>query len=102
MTAPMPKCSCGGELRRLYTQAPPVAFHAAGFYATDVHHLRSQVGSERFARFEAERDDIRRRAQRGQLTAYERSLEKSYDARKDPIKRAVADRVAAKRAARAA
>ena len=100
MAAPMPKCSCGGALARLYTQAPPAIYNAAGFYASDVNRLRSQVGPERYAQFEAERDDIRRRARLGRLTAQERSLD--TDPRKDPVKRAAADRVAQRRAERAA
>ena len=50
-------------------------YKTRGFYATDVQRLKSQIGSERHAEFEAFKDDAERRAKRGQLTGYERRLE---------------------------
>lgn len=80
MDEPLPRCPrCGWRLARVY-DAPPVHFNAAGFYASDVTRFKSQIGSERFARFEAQRASAERRAKAGQLTAYERALEQ-----KDPV-----------------
>ncbi len=77
MSAAMPKCSsCGGQLRNAFTSAPPIQYKAAGFYATDVNHFKRQVGAERFAQFEKQRDDINRRAKAGKLTAYEKGLDR--------------------------
>ena len=60
---------------RVWRQAPVVHFAAAGFYHSDVTRFKSQVGTERFARFERQRDDAIRRAREGQLTDYEKALE---------------------------
>jgi predicted nucleic acid-binding Zn ribbon protein len=76
MTAPMPDCSvCGAQLRRVYRTAPPVFFHASGFYATDYEHFERQVGPERADKFRKSRDDAQARAKRGKLTSYEQALE---------------------------
>ncbi len=77
MSAAMPKCAaCGGQLRNAFTAAPPVQYRAAGFYATDVDHFKKQVGAERFARFEKQRDASLKRAKAGKLTPYEKALER--------------------------
>ena len=74
MNAPIPICpDCGSTRVRLYG-VPIVHFDAPGFHATD-SRLERQIGSERAARFRAQRDDAEARAKRGQLTPYERALE---------------------------
>lgn len=76
MLAPFPlRHLCGGKLKRRYDVAPAVQFNAPGFYASDVQRFKSQVGSERYAKFEHERDDIERRAKAGKLTPHEKSLD---------------------------
>lgn len=78
MTAGYPVCpKCGAETRRAFTSAPPVLFHAAGFYSTDVTHFARQVGPERAARFEKFRDGAEARARQGRLTPYEQALERA-------------------------
>jgi predicted nucleic acid-binding Zn ribbon protein len=72
--APMPRCECGGELIRLY-QPTPVHFRAGGFYTTDVSRLEKQIGRERFAKFERQKDGAEKRARAGRLTEYEKVLE---------------------------
>lgn len=75
MTAEFPRRhACGGLLTRRYT-VTPVHFAAPGFYATDVSHFQKQLGAERFARFERERDAAQARAATGTLTPYEQQLE---------------------------
>ena len=61
-------------MRRRYSP-PSVIYRTTGFYATDVQRLKSQIGSERHAEFEAHKDDAERRAKAGRLTGYERRLE---------------------------
>ena len=79
MRAPLPRCAhCGGTLRRLFIQPPPVHYLSAGFFSTDIKHLQAQVGAERFAQFEAQRDDTLRRARAGRLTGYEKVLEREF------------------------
>lgn len=62
-------------MRRAWRQAPAVHFAAAGFYHSDVTRFKSQIGPERFARFERQRDDAIQRARDGRLTDYEKALE---------------------------
>lgn len=78
MTADWPEThpGCGGELVRAWAgNVPTVVFNAPGFYTTDYEHFERQVGNERAAQFRAERNDIERRAARGQLTGRELSIE---------------------------
>jgi len=75
MTADMPRCrQCGGVLKRLYRIAPPVQFNSDGFTLNETR-FKHQIGSERYARFEAQKRAAERRAARGQLTTYEQTLE---------------------------
>ena len=75
MTADLPRCGqCGGALKRLYRTAPPIQFNGDGFTLNETR-FKQQVGSERYARFEAQRRDAERRAASGQLTTYEQALE---------------------------
>ena len=84
MSARLPKCvHCSGTLRRLFIQPPPVHYHAPGFFSTDILHLKNQVGAERFAQFEAQRDDTLRRARAGRLTGYERVLDREFKEKTD-------------------
>ena len=79
MRAVLPKCGeCGGPLRRVFTESPAVLYTSAGFYATDHKRLESQIGRERYAQFEKERDDTLRRAKAGRLTNYERGIERAF------------------------
>lgn len=74
MRAPMPRCpTCNTRLDRVY-QAPAVLFNSPGFHATD-YRFDKQVGTERAARFRAQRNDAEARAKAGRLTPYERALE---------------------------
>lgn len=72
---PCKHAGCGGQLIRLFT-APAVIFTVPGFYATDVQRLKSQIGSAKYSRFEAAKQDAERRAKAGRLTPYERALER--------------------------
>jgi len=54
-----------------------VHYAVAGFYYTDVTRFRSQVGPERFARFERQKADVLSRAAAGKLTAAEQALERT-------------------------
>lgn len=74
MTAALPRCRCGGTLKRLFRDAPPVQYHAQGFTLNETRFKR-QVGSERYARFEAQKRDAEKRAQAERLTDYEKALE---------------------------
>ncbi len=76
MSADYPTHDCGGQLEREYFHAPAVLFNSPGFYATDVNRMRSAVGPENYARFEAQKNDIELRARRGKLTAREKRLER--------------------------
>ena len=79
MHAPLPKCAeCGGRLRRLFRAAPAVHYAAPGFFSTDVSHFKNQIGAERFARFEAERDATMRRMKAGKPTRYEHAAEVAF------------------------
>jgi len=74
MTAPFPvRHTCGAQLSRRYS---PIAVHyaAPGFYSSDVTRFRSQVGAERFAKFEREREDVLKRTKQGKLTPNEKRL----------------------------
>lgn len=78
MAAPLPGCpNCGATLARRFS-VPAVHYQSAGFYSSDVTRLKAQVGPERFAQFEARKDDVERRAKAGRLTGYERSLEVAH------------------------
>jgi predicted nucleic acid-binding Zn ribbon protein len=75
MAAGYPKCpKCEGEMRRVFSDAVPVHFTAAGFFASDTRFERS-LPPERAAKFRAQRDDAERRAKAGRLSGYERGLE---------------------------
>lgn len=75
MMAPMPTCpDCGTQLVRLYAPIC-VQYNAPGFHTTEYTRFEKQVGTERAARFRAQRDDAERRAKSGKLTEYERVLE---------------------------
>ena len=76
MAAGYPNCpKCKGQMRRIFTDAAPVHFAAAGFVSSDTRFERS-LPPERAARFRAQRDDAERRAKQGRLTAYEKALER--------------------------
>lgn len=66
--------TCGGKLSRRFV-VPAVHFAAGGFYSTDVSHFQKQLGPDRYARFEAQRDAAQARAKAGTLTPYEQQLE---------------------------
>lgn len=66
--------TCGGKLTRRFT-VPAVTYAADGFYSTDVSRMQKLVGADRYAKFEAQRDEAQKRAKRGALTPYERQLE---------------------------
>ena len=86
MRASFPKCAeCGGPLRHLFRAAPPVHYHSAGFFSTDVLHFQRQVGTERFAKFEAERDASIRRMKSGRPTRYEYAAEVAFGAKNDAL-----------------
>lgn len=68
--------ACGGKLTRLYSAPPAVHYASAGFYSTDVSRLQKIVGTERYAKFEHERDAAVTRAATGTQTPYERALER--------------------------
>lgn len=72
--ASLPRCpQCRGTLRRVYR--PTVVHYAApGFSATD-GRLEKLVGTKRYRRFEAQKEDVETRARSGRLTEYERSIE---------------------------
>ncbi len=74
MTAALPRCRCGGTLKRLFRTAPAVQYHADGFTLNDTR-FKSQVGADRYARFEAQKRDAEQRARAGRLTNYENALE---------------------------
>lgn len=74
---PLKHPGCGGYLTRTLT-APAVHYAAGGFYATDVARLRNQIGSDRYAKFEKQRDAATRRAATGTQTPYERALERVH------------------------
>ncbi len=77
MAAELPKCSeCGGPLRRTFTRMPAVHYNAPDFYATDVSRFEKLVGTERAAKFNKLRDDAEKRKKQGQLTPYEKVLER--------------------------
>lgn len=75
MAADFPRmhASCGGTLKRRFTTVA-VHYAVAGFAATDDRLLR-QVGTERYARFEQERNAALARAKTGRQNAYEQALE---------------------------
>ena len=76
MQAPFPKRhECGYAVHRVYT-ATPAHYNAPGFYASDVTRFKSQVGAERFAKFEKQKESAERRAKAGKLTNYEKALER--------------------------
>ena len=78
MVAGYPACpKCGAETRRDFSSVPVVHYAVAGFYYTDVTRFRSQVGPERFARFERQKADVLSRAAAGKLTAAEQALERT-------------------------
>lgn len=76
MVAPWPEAhdACGQTMRQVYSPAQ-VIYRGTGFWYTDVARFRSQMSASRFAMFEAQRDDLERRAKKGQLTGYEKLAE---------------------------
>jgi putative FmdB family regulatory protein len=76
MAAGYPHCpKCKGQMRRVFTDAAPVHFAAAGFFSSDTRFERS-LPPARYARFAAQKADAERRAAAGQLTDYEKALER--------------------------
>lgn len=76
MTAGYPTCEkCGGATQRNWNETPAVIYNAADFYHTDYKRFESQVGTERAARFRAQKENVERRSAAGKLTAYEKSVE---------------------------
>lgn len=67
--------TCGHILHRVFLP-PSVHYAATGFYSTDVSRMKNMVGSDRYAKFEAQRDSAQARAKAGKLTPYERQLER--------------------------
>ena len=65
--------SCGGTLTRVFC-VTAVHYASSGFHTTD-NRLESLVGSERNAKFEAEKADALIRQKEGKLTEYEQTLE---------------------------
>lgn len=66
--------ACGGTVTHHYTVIA-VHYAAPGFYSTDVQRMKSLVGPDRFAKFEAQKADAEKRAKAGRLTPYEKVLE---------------------------
>lgn len=65
---------CGCKLTRVF-EPPAVHYHSPGFFSSDVSHFQKQLGPDRYARFEAQRDAAQARAKAGTLTPYEQQLE---------------------------
>lgn len=79
MTADFPLCArCGGQQVHAFNAPPAVHYAAPGFYSTDVSHFQKQVGTERFARFEAQKANTLAHAAKGRLTPDERALERTH------------------------